>query len=300
MPTKPNLFIVGVQKAGTSALAGWLSQHPQVFMSFPKEPGYLAFGDAGYQFRDGNGLFTPAHDFVVDSLEDYLALFDSAGTDIPVMGEASTWYFAIPGMAQRIQAFNQEARVIVVLRNPVDRAYSAWCHARRDNMEPMETFSAALDAEPDRNDIEYLLRYTEMSCYSEHLAEYQECFGTRLQVLFYQDLRDQPDRLFAQVCDFLSIDRDVNIDFGQRYNASGQPRVKTLQALVGMHRLRKFVRGFIPYSVLVKIKQGIDRVNLQPFPALPEVDRQRLIREFRADIEALMELTGRDLQSWLK
>ena len=73
--TRPNLFIVGAQKSGTSALAGWLGQHPQVCMSFPKEPGYLAFGEAGYTFADGYGRAAPASRYVVRDAQSYRQLF---------------------------------------------------------------------------------------------------------------------------------------------------------------------------------------------------------------------------------
>ena len=97
--TRPNLFIVGAQKSGTSALAGWLGQHPQVCMSFPKEPGYLAFGERGYPFPDGYGKPAPASGYVVRDERAYLNLFAHATPDQHIRGEASTWYFALPGMA---------------------------------------------------------------------------------------------------------------------------------------------------------------------------------------------------------
>ena len=113
MPTdrRPNFFIVGAQKSGTSALVGWLGRHPQVFMSFPKEPGYLAFGDRGYEFPDGYGRRAPAGDYVIDNEADYLDLFSQASDQHRILGEASTWYFSLPGMADKIKAYSPDARI---------------------------------------------------------------------------------------------------------------------------------------------------------------------------------------------
>ena len=129
MPTnrRPNLFIVGAQKSGTSALAAWLTEHPQVFMSFPKEPGFLCFSERGYRYNDGYGKLAPASEYVVNDKLAYEKLFAAAKKQHAVLGEASTWYFAMPGMAERIASYSQNAKIVVILRNPVERAYSAWC-----------------------------------------------------------------------------------------------------------------------------------------------------------------------------
>jgi len=186
---RPNFFIVGVQKAGTSALADWLGRHPQVFMSSPKEPGYLAFLEKGYPYADGYGRPAPAGKHVVNNQQDYLDLFSAATPGEHVIGEASTWYFSIPGVAERIKSFNPDAKVLVVLRHPCERAYSAWCHARRDSLEPCAEFSSALEQEDDRGEVEFLLRYRRMGLYSEALAEYISVFDpSKLRILFYEDM----------------------------------------------------------------------------------------------------------------
>ena len=138
MPTNPlpNLFLVGAQKSGTSALTGWLAQHPEVLMSFPKEPGFLAFREAGYPYPDGYGNPAPASAYVVADEARYLSLFKPTSKQQHVFGEASTWYLPTPGMATTLMQFNPAAKVVVILRNPMERAYSAWCHARSDMIVP--------------------------------------------------------------------------------------------------------------------------------------------------------------------
>ncbi len=302
MPTevKPNLFIVGAQKSGTSALAGWLRQHPQVFMSFPKEPGFLAFGNNGYPYKDGYGKLAPPSQYVVTDERAYKSLFSSARPEHIVIGEASTWYFGISGVSQRIEAYNPLAKIVVILREPVARAYSAWCHARSDLLEPSDTFSGALALEATRSEVEFLLRYRHMGLYSDALAEYQATFPpAQLLVLFYEDLRSNPLLLWHRVCVFLGIDSTTTPVFGQRYNRSGQPRNRIIHSLLRSHTLKRLVRSVLPHKFTLRLKQQVDNINLQEFPAMEEASKAELREYFRQDIEQLSQLTKRDLSTWL-
>lgn len=303
MPTerRPNLFIVGAQKSGTSALAGLLDKHHEVVMSFPKEPGYLAFGEAGYWYPDGNGKRGPAWDWVVRSEAEYLDLFAEATPRHSVLAEASTWYFALPGMARRLHDYNPDTRIVVSLRNPVDRAYSAWCHARRDDQEPCEDFAQALAAEEERGEVNHLLRYHFMGRYSEPLREYQSIFNaSQLLVLFYDDFRNSPEQVWDSLCEFLQIDNRLGMPVNQTYNRSGQPRSRAVQAILRSHGVKAFMRKILPQSLLVSMKQQVDNINLKQFPPMDEGVRAELKEYYRQDVEELMKLTGRDLAHWLK
>lgn len=296
---RPNLFLVGAQKCGTSALAGWLGQHPEVFMSFPKEPGYLAFGEAGYPYLDGHGHPSPASQWVVRSEAEYLKLFAAATQRI--IGEASTWYLARPGTAQAITRFSPDARVIVMLRDPVQRAYSAWCHARSDLLEPCETFATALAAEAQRGDVEFLLRYRQMGLYSEALAHYQATFDPdRLLVLFHEDLRSEPLSTWRTVADFLGIRHEPLPAFEHRYNTSGQPRSALVQRVLNSHRLKGIVRRVLPHNVAMRIKAGVDARNLEQLPPLDAASSAELAAFFRDDAARVAMLTGRNLDNWLQ
>jgi hypothetical protein len=299
--TRPNLFIVGAQKSGTSALAGWLGQHPQVCMSFPKEPGFLAFGSNGYPYRDGWGRIAPANRYVVTDERAYLALFAGATARQRVLGEASTWYFAVPGMAQKIYTYNPAAKIIVILRNPIERAYSAWCHARGDQLEPCEHFAAALAAEVQRGEVEFLLRYRRMGLYSEALADYQAIFPVaQLLVLFHDDVRIDALAVWREVCQFLDIDASKLPTFSHRFNTTGRPRNRLLHKLLRSHRLKRLARSTLPHAVAIETKQRLDRINLRQHPAMDAACRNELQEYFRPDIEQLSQLTNRDLRSWLQ
>jgi hypothetical protein len=302
-PTKrrPNFFIVGAQKSGTSALSAWLGQHPQVFMSFPKEPGYLAFLERGYHYLDGYGREAPASEYVVKDESTYLKLFSSASPGQSVIAEASTWYFSVPGVAERIRNFNKDAKILVILRNPVDRAYSAWCHARRDKLEPCDEFSSALQKKNDRGEVEFLLRYQRMGMYSDSLAEYLSVFGAeRVRVLLYEDLLGDQLILWKHLCGFLEIDQALEMPRQRRPNRSGQPRSRLVQTVLGSHRIKAGIRAIIPTQTAFWIKDRVDRMNLKRFPELDEDTRATLLNYYRQDIETLARMTGRDLSGWLE
>ena len=303
MPTekRPNLFIIGAQKAGTSALAGWLSQHPEVCMAFPKEPGFLAFGEKGYWFPDGYGRTAPANDYVVRSHQAYLDLFADATDKQHIRGDASTWYLPTPGMAEKLHAYSPDAHIIVIFRNPVERAYSAWCHARAADIEPCETLAEALKMESARGEVEFLLRYHRMGMYAQALQSYQAKFTSdRIHVFFYEDMREDPLSFWQSVCASLNIDAQNEPPFDHHYNRSGRPRSQLLQGLMRSHRLKTFVRSILPYRLALKIKGHIDKANLTQFPPLDEKTRQYLLDFYRADIGALELQTGRDLEAWRK
>jgi len=303
MPTeqRPNLFIVGAQKAGTSALAGWLSQHPQVYMSFPKEPGFLAFGETGYALNDGYGNPAPASSYVVRDHNSYLALFAGAQAQHRVIGEASTWYLNIPGMARKLRDYNPSARIIIILRNPVERAYSAWCHARGDRLEPCDSFADALALEQRRGEVEFLLRYRRMGLYADALEEYLDIIGpTKLLVLFYEDMRGDARVFWGQVCEFLQMDASIEPAFNYRYNRAGNPRSRMLQRLLRSHRVKQTVRRLLPHRVSLSIKNRLDDANLRGFPPMDNTVRDELRDYYRDDIRRLAELTDRNLEAWLR
>jgi hypothetical protein len=303
MPTearRPNLFVVGAQKSGTTTLAVMLSSHPRVFMSTPKEPGYLAFGERGYTALDGRGRPAHASSWVVDSERDYLDLFASAPADARYLGEASTWYLSEPGVPERLRAFSPDARVIAILRQPADRAYSAFCHARRDGEEPCERFADALAMEDDRDGPSHLLRYREMGRYARQLHRYYEQFDPdRILVLFYEDLRDDPETLWRRCCEFLGIDPGARRPPSHRQNRSGRPRSRLIHALMRSERFKRTMKHLLPTRFAAWAKHRVETVNMRRFPPMPPADRRRLTREFEAEIRDLMQLTGRNLDHWL-
>ncbi|MGH3145252.1 MAG: sulfotransferase family protein, partial [Rubrobacter sp.] len=206
--TMPNFFVVGAQKAGTTSLYHYLDQHPQVYMSFIKEPFFFDHE------LDPNGEVVP-HEFgghnqaaKFANLEEYGTLF-RAVKDETAIGEATPLYIYAPGTAERIERFVPGAKAIALLRNPADRAYSAFQHAVRIGVEPLTDFAEALRVEEERirDGWHYIFHYRNRGLYCEQLESYYEVFGReRVGVWLYEDLRDDPARVAQSVFRFLGVD----------------------------------------------------------------------------------------------
>lgn len=211
-----NTFIVGVQKSGTTFLHELLSQHPQIFCSRQKEPSYFiaAFNDPENLFnlkrpldRKHVGLET-RHSACYATLQRYESLFEGAA-DFKIRLESSTNYFASPYAPARIKEANPNARIIIILREPKDRAFSAYWYQRSLGLETTSTFLEALEEElaGSRNDWLYGWRYLNMGRYETHLARYYSLFqeSSVLKLQFSEFMKD-PIFSLTRVCEFLGVD----------------------------------------------------------------------------------------------
>lgn len=137
--TRPNFFIVGAPKCGTTSLYEYLRSHPQVFMPEKKEPEH---------FSDDLDWRNVMLRHRVADRDDYLSLFDPAPAHAAAVGEASTWYLFSEAAAGAIHDFNPEARIIIMLRDPVKMMYSLHGQFLKDCNEVIEDFAQAIAAEP--------------------------------------------------------------------------------------------------------------------------------------------------------
>ena len=294
--TLPNFLIIGAQKAGTTSLYYYLKQHPQVYMSPVKEAHFFD-QDEGEKpnFRGPGRSSTPP----ITSNEDYRALFRGV-TGETAVGEATPSYIYIPGAPERIRRRIPDAKLIAVLRNPTDRAYSAFLHTVRRGWEPLTDFVEALRAEEGRMHDNWHPRYhyRTRGFYHAQLERYFDAFGPdRIGVYLYEDLVAEPLGVLRDNFRFLGVDDAFVPDMSVRYNTSGVPRNAAARALVrGASRLAPVAKRFIPYDLRQRIK---GRVFVDPPPLAPEV-REGLIEGYRQDISKLEDLIGRDLSLWLR
>jgi hypothetical protein len=307
MTTMPNFFVIGAQKAGTTSLYHYLDQHHQVYMSPVKEPFFFdheidSYGEVVQQRREGH--HQPPR-FV--NLEEYRTLFRGVREETAV-GEASPLYIYAPGTAERIKKYVPEARSIALLRNPADRAYSAFQHAVRIGVEPLTDFARALGEEEERirNGWHYVFHYRSRGLYHEQIERYYEVFGReRIGVWLYDDLRDDPARVAQSVFRFLQVDDDFVPDTSSRHNPAGVPRsvaaratMKALDKTVGSLR-KPFSPSSRIFPLVSKTRQAAQsRIFTSPPPIDPEI-REELMEGYREDILKLQELIGRDLSMWL-
>jgi hypothetical protein len=296
----PDFIIVGAAKAGTTSLYTYLSQHPAIFMPQNKEPSYFAL--IGKKIED---YYYPAKMTLINSavstVEDYSRLFASA-TPNQLCGEASTIYLSDPDAAKYICSQLPKAKLIVVLRNPIDRAYSHFIHHRSDNYEPEKDFLSACDAEPERiaNHWHPDFFYKRKGLYSEQIKKYQELFPKdQIKIFLYEELKNSA-LVVRQIFEFLGVDPTVEVDTTAIYNLSGEFRFPWLYHLIRRSSIIKpNVKQVVPTKQWNKVKKIWDSIMVIPPKKMSEKERSILREYFRDDIMKLSILINRDLSHWL-
>lgn len=286
---------MGAPKAGTTSLYSYLTQHPDVFMPVRKEPYFF-----------GGWRKTSEED-----LRSYLNLFDGVPED-NVAGEASTTYLYLESAAREIKEFQPEAKIIIVLRNPVDRAYSQYWHHVRNGLK--NTFEQELEAEENRlregwsgfrPGVVPPAYYIESGRYSKHVERYIRTFGReQVGVYLFEDLTKDPEGVCQNIFDFLDIDLDHTVATGQAYNSSGPLRSPILYRMLFLFPtwIREPMKQALPFGALKRIraaKEWVLEKNVKTVPDMNSKTKAYLQQIFRDDVLYVEELTGRNLSHWL-
>lgn len=256
----PNFLIIGTAKAGTTSLYRYLAQHPQIYMSPIKEPNFFALEGQEVDFC-GPGDEMYIKQFSVTDCGGYEGLFEGVSSEVAV-GEVSPLYLYSRAAPHCICSYAPETKLIVILRHPVERAYSAFLHLLRDEREPLGNF-AALRVEEKRvqENWEHIWHYRGMGFYAAQLGRYYRHFSPeQIRVYLYESLQREPLALIADILRFLGVDETFRLDISVRYNEPGIP------------------------------------VTHQP-RLEPEV-RHHLLAGYRDDTLKLQELLQRDLGEW--
>ncbi len=288
MPIWPNFFIVGAQKAGTTSVYQYLRQHPQVFMPSFKEPHYFS--------QDGV-LLDP--DLVVTSEDAYLRLFQD-GRGVKCVGEASPSYLRHSPVPLRIHQRVPAAKIIILLRDPIDRAYSQYLMDQLDGCISPSFYDEIQEQLRHSNGVYYGtgLGYIQLGEYYEAVKRYFDVFGrNQVLTLLFQDLVDRPVEVVTRIAEFLEIDTEVVRQLpaiGTVHMPYLAPHNAVTQRLMRLRRLRLLwrhvmpaaVRRFVRYSILTKraVKPPLDP---RVIPILKSI--------YEPELAALEQLMGRPL-----
>lgn len=197
---KPNLFIVGAARSGTTSIWNYLKKHPNVFMPHDelyKEPSYFT------EYRGGK------------SLQGYLHLFSEAGEQNKWIGEASVAYLTDPLSSKQIFDFNPKSKIIIILRRPWERAYSLYNWMVQDGYEYLAPFERALKAEEERSrqpksnwykpNYYWGYLYYGSGLYYQQIKRFLTLFRDQVLVLNYEELKAEPNKTCSKICSFLEI-----------------------------------------------------------------------------------------------
>ncbi len=299
----PDFLIAGVPKAGTTALHAALVRHPDLFLPSVKEPKF--FLTDGRPPTTGGPGDVQTYQEHVWRREAYEALFDPAPPGA-VTGEATPFYLYDPATHLRIRKLVPDVKLIVLLRDPVDRAHSNWTHLWAAGLEPEADFLTACRAEPARRAAGWadFWHYVNLGRYGEQIRHLYEVFD-REQVLLlrYRQLKDEPAATVDRVCAFLGVRtgmlRDIPRENVNRHVVEDNAVNRVLRALLRAggtvgHRfpvpLRLAARG--PLLTLLHRKQGRR-------PVTTPAERAALLPYFADDIALLQEVTGESYADWL-
>jgi hypothetical protein len=280
MNKSPNFLVIGANKAGTSSLHQYLDQHPDIFMSPVKEPMYFRYGfsDEALDLEEKNLVRR-----LFRTEPEYLQLFEGAKNE-KMRGESSTTYLANSSCAKHIHSFNPEMKIIAILRNPIERAYSNYQMYIRKGLENL-SFQKAVENE--RNGLKEKCpqgkKYLKLGKYAQSLSSYFDLFGReQVKVFLYEDMKAQKE-LLVEIFQFLEVREDVNIDTSIMHNSfptfSYNRFVRALQ--------RQLPSGLVGHLLSNVLTSKLDEVT---FNSLKEY--------YDEENRTLASLIGRDLSHW--
>jgi len=301
---KPNFFIVGAPKCGTTAMNVYLQEHPEIFMPKPEPPDYV--GKELHYF--GSDLTRTAQPL---SYENYLSYFSSA-TSEKAIGEASVWYLYSKLAAKEIYEFCHEAKIIVMLRNPVDLLYSLHSQFLYTGNENLKSFKKALKAESSRKQgknipsswhIREGLYYREVIKFSEQIERYFRLFGQKnVNVIIYEDFANNTESIYRNTLEFLEVNSNFSTNF-ERVNPNKKVRSKKLTNFLMLPpQSVRLISRVIPKNIRQRLMKKLKQYNTV-YTTRPLMESELYIslqKEQLPEIEKLSILLDRDLTHWCK
>lgn len=292
----PNFLIIGAAKAGTTALYEYLKQHPQIYMSHEKEPKFFALEGEKLDFGGPHDQENINRTAITD-IEAYRKLFQGVSNEIAI-GEASPLYLYSPKAPGRIKNYIPDAKLIAILRNPVDRAYSGYMMHVGLGWETTSDFTQALQEEEMRIRNNWGWgHYVNVGFYYMQLKRYFDTFNpNQIKVYLYEDLNANPIAMLQDIFQFLNVDESFVPDITIKHNISGIPKNNFLGVLINSVKpLNPILKQVFPSGIRQNIK---NQVLVKPQLSMDV--RKQLIEVYREDILNLQDLIHRDLSKWMK
>jgi hypothetical protein len=296
---RPDFFLVGAPRSGTTAMDAYLKQHPEIFMPRLKD---LHFFGSDLPF-----VHRPTR-----TERGYLAHFEPA-RDQKRVGESSVWYLYSRRAAGEIKAFCAEAAILIMLRNPVDMMYSLHSQRLAIGGEDIEDFARALAAEGDRRrgislprhpGMQEAVFYRRIARYADQVERYLEVFGRdNVHVVVFDDFQRDTAHAYADVLRFLGVSADFRPDFPV-LNANRRTVSKTATRLLWRPPALVLRLGSLLVSRTAQRRavEFLTRLvaKTEPRPPMDPALRRQLQAEFASEVERLSALLGRDLTGWTR
>ena len=300
---KPNLFIVGQPKSGTTALHQFLGQHPEIYMSSIKEPHFFCSdfhleSDRAY----GKQRF---FDFRNESA--YLQLFNRA-KNVKIAGESSTNYLYSQVAAEKIYNFNPDAKIIIILREPAKFLYSLHSHYVKFTEENEPDFVTALSLENKRKVEEECLSsrvtspsylyYSQRVQYSQQVKRYCDRFTPQqIKVILFEDFKSDNATVFKEVLEFLGVNSGFTPEYAA-VNVNKEVKFKSINSLINNPLVKSISKNLLSQEFNEFVRDNIVEKFLwhqAPKAKIPEEIKTQLKEQYRPEVVKISELLGLDL-----
>jgi len=299
--TLPDFLLIGAARSGTTSLNNYLGQHPEIFICPKKESSFFALEGHPRNFAGPSADISWFNPHIVTAISDYQALFNGISSE-KVSGEASVLYLYSPIAARNIYRYLPNAKLLVILRNPAERAYSNFMFQVSRGHETILDFQKALDEEPRRiaANWRHMWHYKQLGFYYQQLSHYYDLFShDQIRVYLYEDYNRDPMPILKNIYAFLQVDDTFQPDLSIQLNISGLPKSRKMDAfLKSRNLLKSALRSFLPRKLRSLIRNRVYRQNLNRPELAPEI-RRALLEEYREDILKLQDIIQRDLMGWL-
>ncbi|MEC4984729.1 MAG: sulfotransferase domain-containing protein [Oscillatoria sp. PMC 1068.18] len=296
---QPNFFIIGAPKCGTTALSEYLKTHPNIYVSSPKEPHY--FAEKEFNLPQ------------IKTWEEYLKLFEDANEKHLAVGEASVHYLYSSIALERIYDYNSKAKIIAMVRNPVDLVYSYHSQLVYNCDEDEADFERAWNLQESRQkglnlptlaQNPLVFQYYSIGQLGSQVVKLLNIFPTeQVKLIFFDDFKSSTAKIYQEVLEFLEVPDDGRVDF-PRVNANRKHKIallgmiteKTPQSLVKTAAIAKKMLGVESLGIANKIRQA-NREEFKREPLSPDF-RAKLVEEFSSEIDLLGQICHQDLSHW--
>lgn len=297
---QPNFFIVGAPKCGTTALSEYLRDHPNVYISEPKEPHYFTFDFEQYR--------------VTKTWAEYSNLFSQCTAEHTAIGEGSVFYLCSTVALNKIKEYNPQAKIIVMLRNPVDMIYSFHSQLVFTADESEKNFEQAWKLQETRRQGKQIpsqcreaafLQYADMGKLGEQVEKLQAVFPPeQVKIILFEDFVKSTKDIYDQVLEFLAVPNDerkefirINENKSHKMGAVGNLTAKPPALITNVALKARDMLGIDELGILDKIRALNTKVAARE--PLSDHLRAEMIQEFTPDIQKLAQLLNRDLSHWL-
>jgi hypothetical protein len=307
---KVNLFLVGAAKAGTTAFQKNLSQHPQVYFCPIKEPHYFSSDILVEHFRKdfsdrvsfnlakylSNRPLHPHHQAFVKEKLQYESLFNDVENE-PIIADASASYLWSVDAAKNIYNYNPQARILIVLRNPMERAFS---HYLMDYKMGFSKTSFLQSIEEDQKKPRFWGNanlYVDLGLYSQQVKRYLDLFAKdQVLIIMHEELQTSPESVATKVCQFLNIEESSDFDLSTRHNTAKLPRNGLMTKMVNSKLARSIKSNKLMMVVTPRISSLL--FKKESLPSIQQHEKEMAFHYFEKDIEKLEHVLLVDLSHW--